>query len=71
MTEYRPDPDDLISLDAPRDDRDRDGIGALHDVEAEAGDEEEVEDLMDLDETAAREVDVDLPGDQRDEPRLD
>jgi hypothetical protein len=59
----------MISLDA-LEDRDCDGIGALHDVEAEAGDDEELDDLFDLDETAARELGADFVGDQRDEPRL-
>jgi hypothetical protein len=52
-------------------DRDRDGVASMRDVEAEEGDEEGVEDLFILDEAAAREVDADLPGDQRDEPQLD
>ena len=38
-----------VSLDAPSSDRERDGVGALHDTEAEAGDEEEIADAFDLD----------------------
>jgi hypothetical protein len=59
----------VISLDS-LEDRDCDGIGALHDVEAEAGDDEELDDLFDLDEAEARELGADIVGDQRDEPRL-
>jgi hypothetical protein len=60
---------DDISLDAPRGDRDRDG--SLRDTEEEQGDESELDDLFDLDESEARELDVDVDGDARDEPRLD
>jgi hypothetical protein len=60
---------DDISLDAPRFDRDRDGD--LRDTEEEQGDESELDDLFDLDETEARESDADVDGDARDEPRLD
>jgi hypothetical protein len=65
------DRDDIISLDAPRLDRDRDGVESLRDTDAEQGDEEEVDDLYVYDETEARETDADLDGDARDEPRLD
>lgn len=61
---------DVVSLDAPLVDRDRDGVGSLRDVDSEQGDESEVDDLFSLDETAARELDIDFAGDQRDEPRL-
>jgi hypothetical protein len=60
-----PDDDDNESLDAPRG-RDQDGAAALRDTEAEAGDEEEVDDTYDLDDREAREVGIDL--DDRDEP---
>ncbi|HEY0869994.1 MAG TPA: hypothetical protein VGD55_06330 [Acidothermaceae bacterium] len=60
---------DDISLDAPRFDRDRDGD--LRDTDEEQGDEIELDDLFDLDETEAREVDADVDGDAGDEPRLD
>jgi hypothetical protein len=63
--------DDTISLDAPFFDRDRDGVDSLRDVESEQGDEAEVNDLFVFDETAARELDIDFTGDQRDEPTLD
>jgi hypothetical protein len=65
------DRDDMISLDAPRLDRDRDGVGSLRDTDAEQGDDSELDDLFDLDESEAREADADLDGDARDEPRLD
>jgi hypothetical protein len=65
------DSDDVVSLDAPRADRDRDGVDSLRDVDSEQGDEAEVDDLFVLDETEARELGVDFTGDQRDEPRLD
>jgi hypothetical protein len=72
MTDKRSiDDDDTVSLDAPRVDRDRDGVDSLRDVESEQGDEEEVDDLFVLDELAARELGIDFAGDQRDEPRLD
>ena len=61
--------DDTLSLDEVRS-READGVGALHDVEAEAGDETELEDLFDLDEAEARDLGADVTGDQRDEPRL-
>ena len=60
---------DDISLDAPRSNRDRDGD--LRDTEEEQGDESELVDLFDLDETEARELGAGLDGDARDEPRLD
>jgi hypothetical protein len=65
------DRDDLISLDLPRPDRDRDGVDSLRDTDAEQGDEEEVDDLYVYDERGARDADADLDGDARDEPRLD
>ncbi|HEY5050221.1 MAG TPA: hypothetical protein VII50_04925 [Acidothermaceae bacterium] len=65
------DRDDIISLDVPRLDRDRDGVESLHDTDAEQGDEEEVDDLYVYDETEARAAGADLDGDARDEPRLD
>ena len=52
-------------------DRDRDGIGSLHDTSEEEGDETEIADSFDLDEREAREAGVALDGDMRDEPRLD
>jgi hypothetical protein len=53
------------SLD-DRPSRDRDGVAALRDVEAEAGDEAELTDDYDMDDRAARELGADL--DDRDEP---
>lgn len=61
--------DEFVSLDEVRS-READGVGALHDVEAEAGDETELDDLFDLDENEARDLGADFAGDQRDEPRL-
>jgi hypothetical protein len=63
--------DDMVYLDAPRVDRDRDGVASLRDTQSEQGDESEVEDSFILDETEARALDIDFTGDQRDEPRLD
>ena len=67
------DPADTVSYDDVRDqhDREQDGIGSLHDAEGEQGDEEEVVDLMDLDQTAAQEADVDLDRAGGETPRLD
>lgn len=58
-----------VRLDAPPPDRDRDGARALHDVEAEAGDEEELADLFVVDRTEARSLGVDLD-DIESEPEL-
>jgi hypothetical protein len=73
MTEDEPVPGDGddLSLDRPLPDPDRDGVAALHDTEAEAGDEAELEDLFDLDQHEAREINADLDSPQRNEPRLD
>jgi hypothetical protein len=51
--------------------RDRDGVGSLHDTEAEAGDEEEVGDDFDLDEREARELGVQLDRGDDSETTLD
>jgi hypothetical protein len=45
---------------------DRDGVQSLHDVEAEAGDDEATDDAYDMDDKEARELGVQL--DDRDEP---
>ena len=73
MTEDKPLPDDgdELLLNRPLTDPDRDGVAALHDTEAGAGDEAELEDLFDLDQHEAREIDADLDSPQRNEPRLD
>jgi len=60
-----------ISLDARAIDPERDGVAALHDAEAEAGDEAEVADLFDLDRTEARALGVDLDRADRGESQLD
>lgn len=65
------DPDDLISLDAPRLDRDRDGVDSLRDTDAEQGDESELDDLFDLDRSEARELGADIEEDAGEIPRLD
>jgi hypothetical protein len=62
--------EDIVSLDTPLGDRDRDGVASLHDVEAEAGDEIGLDDLFDIDETEARELDADIDGDKGDESLL-
>jgi hypothetical protein len=67
----RDDSDDDVSLDAPTTDPERDGVAALHDTEAEAGDEAGVADLFDLDRTEARELGVDLDRADRGESELD
>jgi len=51
--------------------RELDGVSALHDTDAEAGDEEEVDDTYDIDDREAREAGVDLDGMDGREPRLD
>jgi hypothetical protein len=73
MTAHEPrrDRGNDVSLDAPSTDRERDGVAALHDTEAEAGDEDELVDLFDVDRTEARELGADLDRADRDESRLD
>ncbi len=61
--------DDDESLDLPRN-REQDGVASLHDAEAEAGDEEEVDDDYDLDLREARELGVRLDDSDEQEPRL-
>jgi hypothetical protein len=67
------DPADTVSYDDTRDQfsRDRDGVGSLRDTDEEQGDEVEVTDDLDLDQTAAREVDADLDRVGGETPRLD
>jgi hypothetical protein len=65
------DPSGDVSLDAPSTDLERDGVAALHDTEAEAGDEAEISDLFDLDRTEARALGADLDRADRGESRLD
>jgi hypothetical protein len=68
-----PDDEDVSSVDAidPDLQRDRDGVGALRDVEAEAGDDEEVVDALDLDTREAQELGARLDEPDEPEPRLD
>jgi hypothetical protein len=67
------DPADTVSYDDVRDqpERERDGVASLHDAEGEQGDEDEVVDRMDLDQTAAEEADVELDRIGGETPRLD
>jgi hypothetical protein len=69
--DQRPDASDEVSLDAPANDPERDGVAALHDTEAEAGDETAVADLFDVDRTEARAVGVDLDRADGGEAELD
>jgi hypothetical protein len=62
--------DSLEQLQDRTSDRDRDGIGSLRDVQEEAGDESEVEDLFELDVVEARERGVNLDAVDEDESRL-
>jgi hypothetical protein len=73
MTSESVGPEDTVSYDADKDEqvRDRDGVGSLHDTEAEAGDEDEVTDDFDLDQVAAREVGADLDRVDGETPLLD
>lgn len=48
-----------------------DGASSLHDIDAEVGDEEEVDDTYDIDNREAREAGVNLDGMDEQEPRLD
>jgi len=69
--EKRANPSGDVSLDEPSSDRERDGVAALHDMEAEAGDEDELADAFDLDRTEARALGADLDRADRDESQLD
>lgn len=60
-----------IPLDARATDPERDGVAALHDVEAEAGDEGAVADLFDLDRAEARTLGADLDPADGGESQLD
>jgi hypothetical protein len=72
MTTTRRDWDDEtdVRLDAPPPDRDRDGARALHDVEAEAGDEDAIRDLFVIDRAEASSLGVALDDVERPEPEL-
>jgi hypothetical protein len=67
----RIDPDDLADDDdeGVLRDSDQDGVAALRDTEAEAGDESGIRDAFDMDDREARELGVALDG--RDEPEPD
>jgi hypothetical protein len=61
---------DVESIDVPPR-RDQDAVAALRDTEAEAGEEQGVDDTFDLDDKEARELGVDLDNRDEPEPRLD
>jgi hypothetical protein len=72
MTDHDRDPTDRdLSLDEWPVEPDQDGVASLHDTEAEAGDEGELNDLLDVDRREARELDADLDEADPDESRLD
>jgi hypothetical protein len=50
---------------------DRDGVSSLRDIEADAGDEREIDDAFDIDEREALELGVALDRTAPDEPSLD
>lgn len=67
----RPDPDDdTVSLDAPSE-SDQDPVAYLGDVEAAAGDQEELRDRFTEDHRAAREAGTNLDRGDGQEPELD
>ena len=69
-----PDPDDVVSIEAETDSRwqrERDGVSSLHDIEAEQGDEEYLDDAFDMDDKAAKEVSAGLDDRGEPEPGLD
>lgn len=67
------DPDDVTSYDDidPALARDRDGVSSLRDTDEEQGDETEVTDDFDLDQTAAQESGADLDRLGGETPELD
>lgn len=70
-TSQRPDPDDdSVSHDAPPV-SDQDPVAYVGDVEAEAGDEEELRDRFTEDHRAAREAGTNLDRGDGQEPELD
>jgi hypothetical protein len=73
MTSESIPPEDTVSYDDVRGDadRDRDGVRSYHDIEAEQGDEDEVDDAFELDQEAAREVGADFDRLGGETPRLD
>jgi hypothetical protein len=72
MTNDDRDPKDRdLSLDAWPVEPDQDGVASLRDTEAEAGDEGELNDLLDLDRREARELGANLDEADPDESRLD
>lgn len=73
MTEPGSESDDLpeTSFTELWSEPDRDGVSVLRDTEAESGDETEMRDLYDLDETEAEELGIKLDALEPDEPPLD
>jgi len=67
---YTEDVDSLDEAADRRGRRDRDGVESMQDVEAEQGDEQEVDDDFDLDRREARQAGVNLDSIE-DEARLD
>lgn len=70
MTNESVDPEDVVSYDAPPN-SEQDGVAALHDAEAEQGDEEGLADDFELDADEARDLNVDLDRIGGETPRLD
>ena len=63
---------DFLEADEPDVlDVDRDGVGSLHDIESEAGDEAELRDRFVVDQRSARELGVALDPVGGEESRLD
>ncbi|MDQ1746705.1 MAG: hypothetical protein QOD07_968 [Frankiaceae bacterium] len=60
------DDDGIGDVDVSHPGRGQDGVDALRDTEAEAGDDSEIRDAFDMDHREARELGVNL--DDRDEP---
>jgi hypothetical protein len=73
MTSESIDPEDTVSLDElPAGlNRDRDGVESLRDTEAEAGDEQEIDDDFEIDTEEARDLGADLDRLGGETPRLD
>lgn len=68
-TDLDDDDDSAADIDGSHPRRDQDGVEALRDTEAEAGDDSEMRDTFDMDDREARELGVNL--DDRDEPEPD
>jgi hypothetical protein len=66
-------PEDVVSYDQAdsQDNREQDGVASLRDTEEEQGDEAELTDEFDLDQSAAKETGADLDRLGGETPRLD